>query len=206
MRKTGKILTMFLALGICMSTMTCALGEEEGLGAGAKSLEIPKSVEAEAVQEAPKADAIAGPQAGTAAEAPAEQTGVQEKVEEKTEVGGKESAAAPAPNESAKPASGELTEIEDLETPLGLFDSNAGFTGTVEIQREGEGALYYGDFVTLTAQISNANRPFAIRWEVNRQDEEGWQTIAGANGLNYSFLLTKGNVDYEYRVVLVAAA
>lgn len=194
MRKTGKILTMILALGICMSTMACALGEEEGPGAGAKNLEVPKSVEAEAVQEAPKADAVAGPQAGTAAEAPAEQTGVQPKAAGKTEVGGKE------------PASGELTEIEDLETPLGLFDSNAGFTGTVEIQREGEGALYYGDFVTLTAKISNANRPFAIRWEVNRQDEEGWQTIAGANGLNYSFLLTKDNVDYEYRVVLVAAA
>ncbi len=199
MKKTMKMLTLVLALGICMSPMSFAFGEGEAPAAVEQTQEASKPAEEKAVKEEPKAEAAQeepkseAPKAEAPAEAPAGQDAAAEQTEVQTEV--------------ASEASGEdLVEIEDSETPLGLFDTAAPFEAAVKVERKGEGALYYGDRVTLTAQVSNANRMYAIRWEVNRQDDEGWKAIAGASGADYSFALTEENVNYEYRVVLESKA
>ena len=75
------------------------------------------------------------------------------------------------------------------------------FTGTVEVDMRNSGDIYYGDKITLVARISNANLPYSIRWEVDK--DNGWTTISGETGDTYDFVVTEENEGYAYRVVLV---
>lgn len=69
--------------------------------------------------------------------------------------------------------------------------------------------LFYGDSVTLKADVKDANRAYTVRWEVFRGEmdeetsEEIWQSVG--SGDTYTFTVTEENASYVYRAVLVAA-
>lgn len=80
------------------------------------------------------------------------------------------------------------------------------FTGEVEVKLESDGDIYFGDTVTLQAVVKNANAPYEIRWEFNKDgSEDGWKTIQNETKATYSFKVTEENAGYMYRVVLVVA-
>ena len=97
-------------------------------------------------------------------------------------------------------------EIEEPEVPLGIFEEEPElieeFTGSVSISCNNRGTIYYGDEITLTAEVENANAPYTISWEVNQQNGEGWRRIENENDQTYNFICSQENVNYEYRAVL----
>ncbi len=210
MKKTARMIAIALALGICLSSMPLAIAEEETSAVtetqvveekkeekAEKHEEAKEEVKEEKHEEA-KEEPKAEPEAEVKEEAEVE-IEAEPEAEAETEVGTEPEAETEVETE-------EFVEIEDEETPLGLFDQQTPFTGSVKLERKGEGNLYFGDEVTLTANVQNANKLYEIRWEVNRQNEEGWTTISGENGTDYDFVLTQENANFEYRVVLVTEA
>lgn len=208
MKKTARMIAIALALGICLSSMPLAIAEEETSAVtetqvveekkeekAEKHEEAKEEVKEEKHEEA-KEEPKAEPEAEVKEEAEVE-IEAEPEAEAETEVG---------TEPETEVETEEFVEIEDEETPLGLFDQQTPFTGSVKLERKGEGNLYFGDEVTLTANVQNANKLYEIRWEVNRQNEEGWTTISGENGTDYDFVLTQENANFEYRVVLVTEA
>lgn len=113
--------------------------------------------------------------------------------------------AASEASETSDGSEGKVIEIEEPEAPKGVFQE-AGrkpFRGSVWIERKGNGAIYFGDRVVLEAKVRDANADYRIRWEVDRQDGAGWETVPGASEEEYGFVVTEENAAYAYRVVLV---
>lgn len=193
MKKTARMMALALAMGICLTSMPLAIAEEEEIVVIEETQEVSQIEEIkETTQEVVKAEK----------KAKNKKSNKKAKSKKKNEVAEEETEVSEAEEEPVEL----IVEIEDTETPLGLFDQQAPFTGTVQVQRKGEGTLYYGDEVTLTADVRDANALYQLRWEVNRQDEEGWKPIEGESEVDYDFVLTRDNANYEYRVVLVTEA
>lgn len=95
----------------------------------------------------------------------------------------------------------EIELEESNETPLGLDQPS--FTGTVTIKQKNAGQIFFGDRITLKAIVKDANMDFNLRWEVNRQDRNGWCILNGETNQEYNFIITKENQNYEYRVILI---
>lgn len=77
------------------------------------------------------------------------------------------------------------------------------FTGTVEIEIKDE-TIAYDQEVTLVARVSDTeSMDYLMVWEAS--DDEGitWHTVG--SGEEYTFVLTRENVNRAYRVVLYAA-
>ena len=177
-------------MGICMFTfpVACAEGEEVSpvVEAPAPAPEVaPASVE-EAAPASTGEPAPAAPAEGAPAAEPA-------------------GAGEAVPTEDA-PAEQETIGNDGLAPDVGTFDEEVPFTGSVLVELVNEGAVYFGDRVTLRANIRDVNTAFQIRWEVNCQDNNGWRAISDEQGSEYEFVVTPDNVNYEYRVVLVAEA
>ena len=80
------------------------------------------------------------------------------------------------------------------------------FTGVVKVKLETEGDLFFGDTVTLRADVRDANAEYAIRWEMKSEEPDAeWEVIPGETAETYSFAITEENADYAYRAVLVVA-
>ncbi|MBR4576205.1 MAG: hypothetical protein IKO25_03305 [Clostridia bacterium] len=78
------------------------------------------------------------------------------------------------------------------------------FTGTVEIEIKDGITLAYDQEVTLVARVSGTESlDYLMVWEAS--DDEGitWHTVG--SGEEYTFVLTRENVNRAYRVVLYAA-
>ena len=79
-------------------------------------------------------------------------------------------------------------------------DQKARFTGSVDIEMK-EGEIAFGRDITLVAKVSGAGvMNYSLIWEANDGDGSGWHAVA--SGSEYTFLLTRGNADREYRVLL----
>ncbi len=79
-------------------------------------------------------------------------------------------------------------------------DQKARFTGSVDIEMK-EGEIAFGRDVTLVAKVSGAGAlNYSLVWEANDGDGSGWHAVGA--GSEYTFLLTRGNADREYRVLL----
>lgn len=101
------------------------------------------------------------------------------------------STPTPEPSESSTP---EVVEIEEEETPLGIE-----LAVDVSVGLKGQGAIYYGDRVTLVAHVSNAAGPYTLSWQVNKGS--GWESL-GEDGSEYTFTIWPENEHFEYRVIL----
>lgn len=169
--------------------------KEEAPAEAEKKEEAAAPAEEEKKEEAatPAEDVTAEPEAPAETEAPTEEEEQAEAPEEETEDG-------------SEAADGEELEIDDYETPLGLTPDENRFTGSVRIEMKNQGDIFFGDTVTLEANVSNANTAYDIRWEVNRHDSNGWNAISGQTGKTYDFTITEKNADYDYRVVLSTKA
>lgn len=101
----------------------------------------------------------------------------------------------------------EATE-EPIETvqPEATEEAPVAFAGSVEIELENEGDIYYGDTVVLRAKMTGANTSYTIHWEVWDEIEEEWIVIEGENEETYEFVVTEENAACEYRVVLTTEA
>ena len=74
------------------------------------------------------------------------------------------------------------------------------FTGVVEIGIKNSIIAYDRD-VTLVASISGAELPdYLMIWEASDDEGSNWQAVAA--GSEYTYVLTRENVDREFRVVL----
>ena len=81
-------------------------------------------------------------------------------------------------------------------------DQKARFAGTVDIEMK-SGEIAFGQDVTLVAKVSGAEAlNYSLVWEANDGDGSGWHSVGA--GSEYTFLLTRGNADREYRVLLFA--
>ena len=76
------------------------------------------------------------------------------------------------------------------------------FSGSVEIEMKNS-EIHYGGEVTLAAKVSGTEMNHRIVWEANDGDGRGWFTVG--SGLEYTFTVTRENVNREYRVSLFAA-
>lgn len=182
--KSLRNLAMALAMDICLAVLpvACAAGEE-----------VAPAVDAPATGPVPASEPAPAP-AEEAAPAPTEESATATPAEEATEVG------ETAPAEEA-PAEQEAIGNDD---PASATDEEIPFTGSVSVELVNEGEVYYGDRVTLRANISDVSAAYRIRWEVNCQDGMGWRVIPDEQGSEYEFVVNPQNVNYEYRVVLVS--
>lgn len=72
---------------------------------------------------------------------------------------------------------------------------------SISIRMENTGDIYYGDTVTLKADVYNAESGYSIIWEVLTED--GWEKVG--SGEKYSFTVTEANAANQYRAVLIIA-
>ena len=79
------------------------------------------------------------------------------------------------------------------------------FTGTVVVRLENDGEIFFGDTVTLRAEVRDANADYQIRWERSRDGGDSWEIISGETAGTYSFVVTRENAEYAYRAVLIVA-
>ncbi len=74
------------------------------------------------------------------------------------------------------------------------------FSGSADIELKNKGEIHYGDEIVLQAKVRDTNLSYRLVWEANDSDDRGWYTIG--RGEEFSYTLSKENVDREYRVVL----
>ena len=72
---------------------------------------------------------------------------------------------------------------------------------TITISRQGSGDIYYGDEVTLCANVKNAAGDYSVVWE--RYTPDGW--IKVGSGLTYTFTVTETTAASDFRAMLVLA-
>lgn len=72
---------------------------------------------------------------------------------------------------------------------------------SISISRQGSGDVYYGDEVTLRANVRNAAGDYSVVWE--RYTPEGWVTVG--SGLTYTFTVTETTAASDFRAMLVLA-
>ena len=90
-------------------------------------------------------------------------------------------------------------ELLDLINNPGAYQK-LDFTGTVDIGIKNSIIAYDRD-VTLVASVSGAELPdYLMIWEASDDEGSSWQAVAA--GSEYTYVLTRENVDREYRVVL----
>ena len=95
-----------------------------------------------------------------------------------------------------------LLEIDDDEFIEGEIEAPVVFTGHAYITIDNKGMLYYGDEVTLRANVENANMDYSIVWEATDDNGEHWERLE--SGESISFILTQWNAGRQYRIVLNA--
>lgn len=113
-----------------------------------------------------------------------------------------DSSADPTVEPSVDPTADPSADPTAEPTP----EAPVAFTGSVEIKLENQGAIYFGDTVTLRAIVHNANTAYSLRWEVYNEIEGEWQAISGETGERYQFVVTEENADDAYRVVVITEA
>ena len=74
------------------------------------------------------------------------------------------------------------------------------FSGSADIELKNKGEIHYGDEIVLQAKVRDTDLSYRLVWEANDSDDRGWYTIG--RGEEFSYTLSKENVDREYRVVL----
>ena len=93
-----------------------------------------------------------------------------------------------------------LLEIDDDEFIEGDIEEPVVFTGHAYITIDNKGMLYYGDEVTLRANVENANMDYTIIWEATDDNGEHWERLE--SGESISFILTQWNANRQYRIIL----
>ena len=88
--------------------------------------------------------------------------------------------------------------LEGFNTPG--EDGETAFDGSVDIEVK-NGDFAFGEEVTLVARVHGAETlSYRLVWEGNDGDDIGWHTIGSGN--EYTFTLTRENMNREYRVAL----
>lgn len=103
--------------------------------------------------------------------------------------------------ESAEEIAEEIIE-ETAEEPVEEIVEEVAPQGTVRILLLNEGPLYYGDEVSLLADVDNIEDEHTLTWQI-KVDIDKWENIAV--GRNYRFILTPENASLEYRVIVNVA-
>ncbi len=95
----------------------------------------------------------------------------------------------------------EETAAEEPVAEEPVVDKFANASVTVRMQNSGD--IYYGDSVTLLAQVNGVaeGASYSIQWQTMRDEKEGWKQIG--SGSTYSFVVTESNATLPYRAVLV---
>lgn len=108
------------------------------------------------------------------------------------------------PTDLAPVVTEELNETENASnvTETEEVIEEAAPQGTVRILLMNEGPLYYGDEVTLLADVDNVEDEHTLTWQI-KVDIDKWENIA--IGRTYSFTLTPENASLEYRVIVNVA-
>lgn len=91
---------------------------------------------------------------------------------------------------------------EPAEEPVEEIVEEVAPQGTVRILLLNEGPLYYGDEVSLLADVDNVEDEHTLTWQI-KVDIDKWENIAV--GRNYRFILTPENASLEYRVIVNVA-
>lgn len=125
---------------------------------------------------------------------------VEEIVEETAEETSEEIIEEPV-EESAEEIVEEIVE-EPAEDTVEEIIEEAAPQGTVRILLLNEGPLYYGDEVSLLADVDNIEDEHTLTWQI-KVDIDKWENIAV--GRNYRFILTPENASLEYRVIVNVA-
>lgn len=97
----------------------------------------------------------------------------------------------------------EKTEEAMIVEELDIAETPVQFTGSVKVTMTCAEELYFGDTITLTANVTDANKAYTLRWEMN--DGNGWQTVNGENDSVFAFEVNEQNAGSEIRVVLEVA-
>ena len=129
-----------------------------------------------------------------------------------------EPTAAPAPQEPVEPEESSVPEPQEPDeeptqepgeepTQEPAADPTAEpFTAQVSIKLENEGAIYYGDLVTLQAEVKEANGEYTVIWEYYNEEadiehgENPW--VALEEGEKYEFTVDEENAKLTYRAVV----
>lgn len=111
----------------------------------------------------------------------------------------------------------DIVIIEDEDTPLGLGAvapmlpltdpllqvPAARFTAQVGVRLLNEGAIYFGDTVTLLAEVNGASADYLITWECS---EDGLEWEPCGDGETLEFVVDKDNAGLAFRAVAVPVA
>lgn len=113
-----------------------------------------------------------------------------------------EPATDPTPEPVAEPTSEPAAEPELSDVPE-VVPEEVPFEATVRIKLENEGDIYYGDQVTLRAEVE-ANAEYVVTWECYNVDAEPDEYPWVLIGLydTYTFDVTEANAALMFRAVV----
>lgn len=70
---------------------------------------------------------------------------------------------------------------------------------SISVHLKNSGDIYYGDIVTLRADVSDAPEEYSIYWEAS-SDGSSWFSVGSDS--SYSFTVNEENALYYYRAIL----
>ncbi len=92
-----------------------------------------------------------------------------------------------------------VTPAPVAETDPALGKDDAPGSVRIKIRNAGK-QLYYGDKVTLEAEVKNVEGRYTVLWQYKAEDNE-WKTVH--KGEEYTFTLTEETAAREYRALVV---
>ena len=181
-----KILALILGASMLLA-LTPAVAETDDTEATvtvSEEVTIPAPTEEEPTQ-APTTEAPTAEPTEKPTEAPTE-VPTEQPTQAPTEVPTQEPTQAPT----------EIPTEQPTEVP---------FAADVEIQLENDGALYFGDLITLRAKVENANAEYAVVWQycdAERLETDADPWVELCTGEKYEFTADEENTAYIYRIVV----
>lgn len=208
-----KLLVLLMAVAMLatilpVNTAMVALGEDEEapITSQAPAEETPEESE-------PSSDPEVLPEPEVTNEAPAEEPdeepAEEPKDEDEPDVDDEPTTDAPVVDEPTTddPKADEPTEDEPVvDEPVvdEPITDDEPFTATVVIKLENEGDIYFGDLVTLRAEVE-AGGDYTVVWEYleeNPEDEDEPIWVALDEGDTYKFIVNEENALLTYRAVV----
>lgn len=203
MRMLAKTLSLLLAVAVALTFACGAFAEEAAT--------LPAEAAAPAQPAAPAETQTVASEPSPAPEAEATPSPEATQVPEATDA----PADPAAPEATETPAAPEATEDpEATQAPEEdiLPDAAAGEESqpdlsnvSIHVMCLNSGRVRLGDTITLSAQISGLldGIGYTMQWQYLSGGE--WHDQSGANDATYSFILTRENASYQWRLVLTIA-
>ena len=109
-----------------------------------------------------------------------------------------------APTEETDAQSESETDETEKDTEKKDKDEKEkAFAGSLKVDRQGQGDIYFDDEVTLIVKDVKANKGYTIRWEARENAQAAWKTVQQGKN-SYTFKVDEKNAAYEFRAVMVA--